>query len=153
MQRWTTAALAFGLLAATCLGNVADARGERDRGTTTRAEPQGAGVVKIVGQVWDSEPGPNGTVIETDGIVYVPVKRARGVKCSGFSVKRTATEATVAANCTAPDGRRKRIATLEVWTAAFDGQVGHDVDSCRDRHDIRKSPLFECTVELPDEAP
>lgn len=152
MRRWTTAALVIGLLATTALGAPADARDERSRAAPPAAE-QRAGIVKFVGQVWDSEPGPNGTVIQTDGIVYVPVKHARGVKCTAFSVQRTATHATVSANCTAPNGRGKRIATLEVSTAAYAEFLGHDPDLCRDRHDIRKNPVFECTVELPDEVP
>lgn len=152
MRRWTTAALAIGLLATTGLGALADARGERGRDTLPGAEPR-AGTIQIAGQVWETEPGPNGTVIETGGVVYVAAKSAKGVKCASFWIARTPTEATVTAFCTAPKGGGKRIASLQVWTAAFDGNIGYDPDSCRDRHDIRKNPVFECTVELPDDAP
>lgn len=148
MRQWTTAALVIGLLASTGLGALA-ARDERERGTLPGAEPR-ARTIQVVGQVGETEPGPNGTVIETNGAVYVPAKRAKGVKCTSFWIERTLTEATITAFCTASKGSGKQIATLEVWTATFDG---NDPDDCRDRHDIRKDPVFECTVRLPNEAP
>ncbi len=155
MRRWTTAALTMGLLASTGFGALA-ASDQQARGRLHGAEPK-AGTVKVAGQVWETEPGPNGTVIETSGIVYTAARRARGVRCTSFHIDRSPTEATVSAFCSAPKGKvkgkDKRIATLEVLTAAFDENIGYDPDGCRDRHDIRKDPVFTCTVELPNEAP
>jgi hypothetical protein len=149
MRRSVAGALVVGLLATASTGLVEAEPG----GDAPRVERRAGRVFQAAGYWSMAEPGPNGTTYETEAAVWLPVKRAKGVRCFSFEVERSATETTVTASCDPSKGRGKLMARFELESTVWDGRFGEGVDDCLDRHDMRKNTSFTCTVANPDTRP
>lgn len=150
MRRVTAGVLAGCLLAGAAGAAAMSEAAERDGpGGPPAAERRGSRTFQAAGWWSSVEPGPASLEYETNGAVWLPVRKAKNATCFAFEVGRTATETTVTAYCDSPAGRGKLMASFEVESVVWDGQFGEVTDSCRDRHDMRRNTVFTCTVLNP----
>jgi hypothetical protein len=160
MKRSQTGFLVM-LLVAGMWGGTATAQTRHERtdgepAPRTRVAADGNGSIQqAAGSFTLLEPGQNGQEHELDAAVWMSLKDVRGAACFSFDVIETETDLTITAYCFAGKdkdkgkGNNKAWGSFEVEAIVWDGNSGQGETICQQRQNLRRNPVFACTVPRP----